>query len=413
MPDPDRAGSTKNVRNALLISNTIAAIIEVWKSRGYRLVTCTHIAEDPNRLRTAENPTAMSPVDQGDIDVSIRQTPQGRVGCSRREKWQGAASASVAVGVFLFAFAAGSPACFCQTYTTTFAGIENPLSEEGRWSNNGLDWTTIRKSNGLACSTQSGTETGKFAYNDSYALLSGFPPDQEAWGEARITKPNSKCNQEVEILLRFSSSPRNTTGYECLARCTDDSSSYLEIVRWDGPLGKFTYLSRNNGKGFGLKNGDTLNASIVGNVITVFINGVKKAEATDYTFKTGNPGIGEFLACRNAQGLGTNAEFGFASFTARGIGPASREQAPAAPASAPLLYCYSYWGHPHSGIWETWMDGPVFALSASSFSISWAPFVSTISLFRQAMRVLRRPKERIDLRYVDDPSSWRTRHPLF
>ena len=169
---------------------------------------------------------------------------------------------------------------------------------------------------------QSGTETGKFAYNDSYALLSGFPPDQEAWGEARITKPNSKCNQEVEILLRFSSSPHNTTGYECLARCTDDSSSYLEIVRWDGPLGKFTYLSRNNGKGFGLKNGDTLNASIVGNVITVFINGVKKAEATDYTFKTGNPGIGEFLACRNAQGLGTNAEFGFASFTARGIGPA-------------------------------------------------------------------------------------------
>jgi len=213
----------------------------------------------------------------------------------------------------------GSPAGFCQSYSTTFAGNENPLSEGGKWSNNGLDWTNIRKANGLAYSTQSGIDKGKFAYNDSYAVLSGFPPDQEAWGEARISKPNSKCNQEVEILLRFTSSPHNTTGYECLARCTDDSSSYLEIVRWDGPLGKFTYLTRRNGKEFGLKNGDTLKASIIGNVITVYVNGVKKAEATDNTFKTGNPGIGEFLACSNGQGFGTNADFGFASFTARAI----------------------------------------------------------------------------------------------
>jgi hypothetical protein len=51
---------------------------------------------------------------------------------------------------------------FCQTYTTTFDGTENPLSEGGRWSNNGLDWTNIRKGNGIAYSTQSGTESGKF-----------------------------------------------------------------------------------------------------------------------------------------------------------------------------------------------------------------------------------------------------------
>ncbi len=248
-----------------------------------------------------------------------RQTPVGSQSSLVSGTWQRVAAAFLAVSVVLFALAAGSPNCFCQTYSTNFAGTENPLSERGRWSNDGLDWTNIRKANGLAYSTQSGTETGKFAYNDSYALLSGFPPDQEAWGEAHIGKPDSRCNQEVEILLRFTSSPHRTTGYECLARCTDDSSSYLEIVRWDGPVGKFTYLARKNGKDYGLKNGDTLKASIVGNVISVFINGVKKAEATDNTFKTGNPGIGEFLACPNGQGRGTNPDFGFAGFTARAL----------------------------------------------------------------------------------------------
>jgi hypothetical protein len=214
----------------------------------------------------------------------------------------------------------------CQTYTTSFASTENPVSEGGKWSNNGLDWTNIRKSDGLAYSTQSGIEGGKLKFKDSYAVLSGFPPVQEAWGEVRISKPTSNYYEELEILLRFTSSPHNTTGYECFARCVDDDSSYVENVRWDGPVGKFTYLARMHGKGYGLKNGDTLRASVIGNVITVFINGVKKAEAVDNTFKTGNPGIGEFLSCVNGLGIGTNADFGFARFSARGIEKRTRNR---------------------------------------------------------------------------------------
>jgi hypothetical protein len=252
--------------------------------------------------------------------MPARQTPKGWRGSVLRIHPQNAALALAAVCVVLFALGPLSTTCFCQTYTTTFAGTENPLSERGKWSSSGLDWTNIRKSNGLAYSTQTGTKIGKFKYDDSFAVLSGFPPDQEAWGEAHISKPNSKCNQEIEILLRFTRSPHNSTGYECLARCTDDDSSYLEIVRWDGPVGKFTYLSRNNGKRFGIKNGDTLKASSIGNVITVYVNGVEKSRDTDDTFNTGNPGIGGFLACSNGQGVGTNADFGFVSFTARGIG---------------------------------------------------------------------------------------------
>ncbi len=99
-----------------------------------------------------------------------------------------------------------------KAFSTRFEGTESPLSDGGVWSNNGLDWTKIRKRDGIAFGTQTGTNTGIYRYDDSYAHLSGFPPDQEAWGEARILKPNESCNQELEILLRFTSTPHRTTG---------------------------------------------------------------------------------------------------------------------------------------------------------------------------------------------------------
>jgi hypothetical protein len=219
----------------------------------------------------------------------------------------------------LVASAGFSMSGFSQTYSTRFEGNEEPLSEAGKWTNNGVDWTQIRTQDGVACGTQTGTNTGKYKFNDSYAHLSGFPPDQEAWGVAHIARPNASCIQEIEILLRFASSPHRTTGYECFARCLTSSSSYVQIVRWDGPLGKFTYLADKRGTNYGLNNGDTIKASVIGNVITVSINGVEKARVTDDTFKTGDPGIGEYLACETGQGIGSNFNFGFSSFAAKGL----------------------------------------------------------------------------------------------
>ena len=86
--------------------------------------------------------------------------------------------------VTLLASAGFSMIGFSQTYSTRFEGVESPLSEGGRWTNNGLDWTQITKKDGIACSTQTGTNTGIYKFNDSYAHLSGFPPDQEAWGRS-------------------------------------------------------------------------------------------------------------------------------------------------------------------------------------------------------------------------------------
>jgi hypothetical protein len=217
-------------------------------------------------------------------------------------------------------------AALSLTYSTTFDGDENPLSEGGKWAHNGLDWAKIRKKGGLAYGTQSGTHTGIQKYDDSYAHLSGFPPDQEAWGKVHIAKPNARCFQEVEILLRWTSAAHSTTGYECFARCVSDSSSYLQVVRWEGPLGKFTYLADKRGAEYGLKDGDTLKASVVGNVITVYVNGVEKARVKDDTHKTGNPGIGLFLECPAGRGVGSNADYGFTSFTARAIAAADARE---------------------------------------------------------------------------------------
>jgi hypothetical protein len=221
--------------------------------------------------------------------------------------------------IVLSAIFCASITAAAPTFATHFEGEENPLSEDGKWHNSGLDWTSVRKSHGIVFGTQTGANTGARQYDDSYAHLSGFPPDQEAWGQVHIASPDPSCHQELEILLRWASSPHQTTGYECFARCVSNEASYVQIVRWEGPLGKFTYLADLRGTNYGLKHGDILKASIVGNVITVYINDVVKARVTDNTYTTGNPGIGLFLHADGGRGIGSNTNFGFASFSARGL----------------------------------------------------------------------------------------------
>ena len=51
-------------------------------------------------------------------------------------------------------------------------------------------------------------------------------------------------------------------------------------------------------------------ATMIGNVITVYINGVQMVQTTDDTFKTGNRGMGFFID----GATGVNRDFGFSSF---------------------------------------------------------------------------------------------------
>jgi hypothetical protein len=207
---------------------------------------------------------------------------------------------------------ASAPPGPARTYATRFPRDEASLSEGGLWAGgrtSGLDWSDVATGSGRAY----GVEAGDRGYDDAVALLTGlWAPNQTVQATVRCEHPTGKSWEEVELRLRSALAPHVATGYEINFRCLKTKDAYSEIVRWDGPLGKFTYLSQRNGMRFGVIDGDVVKATIVGSVITVFLNGVEVNRATDATFATGAPGIGFFL-----QGApGVNRDYGFSSFSA-------------------------------------------------------------------------------------------------
>ena len=198
-----------------------------------------------------------------------------------------------------------------RNYTTEFPLVENPISEGGNWINGGtagLDWTNVQTTPGLAFATESGSG----GYDDSTAVLAGtWNADQMA--QAVVHSVKQKANptfEEVELRLRTTVTKHSITGYEINFRCTTDASRYVQIVRWNGPLGNFTYVSTTSGPG--IRDGDVIKASIVGSTITVYINNKLVLQGTDHRYTRGNPGIGFFL--QGATGI--NGDYGFRSFTA-------------------------------------------------------------------------------------------------
>ena len=192
-------------------------------------------------------------------------------------------------------------ASFANTYTTSFSGTENPISEGGNWINGkttGLDWADVELTPGLAF----GTETGFGGFDDSTAELTGFwGPDQMAQATVYTLYPTFVG--EVELRLRTSISADSITGYEI-----NFSSGYSQIVRWNGAFGDFTILASNTG--VSVTKGDIVEATIVGSTITEDINGVQVNQVTDSTFETGSPGIGFYNG-----GGGTDSEYGFTTYT--------------------------------------------------------------------------------------------------
>jgi hypothetical protein len=197
------------------------------------------------------------------------------------------------------------------SYTTDFDLTESPLSEQGEWHHDGLDWTVVESANGVASNTQAlGVgRSGPTQYNDSYAYLAGFPADQQASALVHLGTIDGSCTHEVEILLRWADSAHNARGYECNVAF---DGSYAQIVRWNGPVGDYMYLNNGNVPG-GVHENDIVSASIIGDQIKLSVNGVERASAEDATFADGNPGIGFW---RGSSGCGTIGDFGFTHFTA-------------------------------------------------------------------------------------------------
>jgi hypothetical protein len=211
------------------------------------------------------------------------------------------------------------PAITHGPYATTFSRAENPISEGGQWLNgqtDGLEWTDVRTTPGFAFGTEiGGNRLDPQKYDDSTALLKGtWGPNQTLQATVRSVNPNQdgKVWEEVELRLRSSISPHNCTGYEVMFRCSKILDAYCNIARWEGPLGKFTMLKETRGSEYGVKDGDVVKASMIGNILSVYINGVQMIQLTDDKFAGGSPGIGYYLE----GATGVIGDFGFSSFTA-------------------------------------------------------------------------------------------------
>ena len=219
-----------------------------------------------------------------------------------------------------------------RSYRTRFPADEIPISEGGIWLNgrkDGIDWADVITHNGevygavtrMAIAerrveqgnldpTTAGEAVPEGDYDDPTAVLAG------PWGRNQYAKagvfsrnPTDKYFQEVEIRLRSTIAPHLCTGYEVFFRCLKTEDGYAEIVRWNGKIGDFTSLAKLSGPQYGVEDGDVVEASIVDNVITGYINGIAMISATDEVFGQGGPGVGFNFFVGD-----TNVDHGFTYF---------------------------------------------------------------------------------------------------
>lgn len=219
-----------------------------------------------------------------------------------------------------------------RSYKTEFKKNESPLSEGGLWLNgrkDGIDWCDVLVKDGVAFgevsrnqvaerraeqaslgagAVEGGAPVGD--YDDPTAVLTGqWGPNQ--YGKVKVFSRNqtNKVFQEVQIRLRHNMKANFCNGYEVFFRVLDTDEGYAEIVRWNGPVGGWTSLKKLIGKKYGVKDGAIIEASIVGNLITGYLNGVPMISVVDDNIKSGAPGIGFNF------GVGTtNADHGVRSF---------------------------------------------------------------------------------------------------
>ena len=218
-----------------------------------------------------------------------------------------------------------------RSYRTRFRRDESPISEGGIWLNgltDGIDWADIVVRNGVAYgavtrmhAAERRAEQGNLAsdepeaapegdYDDPTALLAGvWGPNQHARATVFSRNQTEEYFQEVEIRLRSTLEPHRCSGYEIFFRCLKTENAYAEIVRWNGKVGDFTSLRKLSGPQYGVSDGDVVEATITGNLITGTVNGVELISAEDSVFQTGNPGIGFNFGVGN-----TNVDHGFTSF---------------------------------------------------------------------------------------------------
>lgn len=192
-------------------------------------------------------------------------------------------------------FGANGPILPQSSYSTSFPGTEDPISQGGLWVNGfttGVDWNNVRTTPGFAF----GKNNGPTGFSDPTALLTGpWAPNVRVTVTVAATNPQSSTFQEVEIRGRSTLSAHVNSGYE-INWSLKTNQAYCEIVRWNGAFGSFTYLSQKTG-GDGVpvcSTGGVMIVDFIGPLINVYLNGTLRNTATDATYPEGMPGMGFF-----------------------------------------------------------------------------------------------------------------------
>ena len=217
-----------------------------------------------------------------------------------------------------------------RNYATNFRKTENPISEGRSWANSGTcgDAALCPGANGSNITTLGGrafgTQTGAVPppYTDSAALVTGdWGSDQFVqilvwWNGASGT--NSDYD-EVEIRLRGTFAKNWSRTYNINCRVGIPSAdSYIQMGRANGPPDDFTPpIAELKGPRAACQNGDVIGGTIVGNVITAYINGKRVIQATDSVITSGSPGFGFFHQGTHSE----NSDFGISSFAASDVFP--------------------------------------------------------------------------------------------
>lgn len=174
-----------------------------------------------------------------------------------------------------------------QAYALDFTKLplEDPLSAGGVWSNNTQgsggnaapgNMTSMRV--GLASDGVTHIAIDNHAgihYDDSFAFVPGFGADQ--FIEGVIYKepgynPNARgSNHELELLLGCSSREGGRTWNECLF----NAGGGVDIIYLNGGPSDFKPIGNVSGRNYFVPNqGDVMRAEKIGNIISLYLNGI-------------------------------------------------------------------------------------------------------------------------------------------
>lgn len=155
-----------------------------------------------------------------------------------------------------------------QSLSVNFAALanQNPL-DPAIWLNgqaDGTDWSNMALTGGIAHGKHRNIQ-----FSDPTAIAKGtWPANQRAQIVLTGVDTQGSCVGEAEIRLRSAVSPAVNRGYE-IFYATSGGVNYIQVVRWNGPLGNFSDPPLYNlGSGPAPQNGYVLRAQMVGDVIT-------------------------------------------------------------------------------------------------------------------------------------------------